>query len=120
MNDCIFCKIINNELPSYSLYEDDKVKVFLSIDPIHNGHTLIIPKKHIKDFEDISLEELNHIYKVAKDMYKLINDKLNCIGIKFVQNNGSYQDVKHFHLHLIPAYENEEMPIEKVYEILKK
>lgn len=119
MNDCIFCKIINKEIPSHTIYEDDIVKVFLSIDPIHNGHTLIIPKKHFKDICDIDLDTLNHINKIAKKIYNLLNDKLHFKGLKFVQNNGSYQDILHYHLHLIPDYNNEEkLSIEKVSKIL--
>ena len=120
--DCVFCKIINNELPSYTLYEDSIVKVFLSIDPFSNGHTLIIPKKHYIDFEDIDLETINHINKISKEIYKLLKEKFNFDGIKFVQNNGCIQEVKHYHLHLIPIYNNkkDKLSVEQIYEIIKK
>ena len=72
----IFCKIVNNELPSYTLYEDDIVKVFLDVNPNHNGHTLIVPKKHYQDFFDIDDETLYHVLKVAKDIAKLLKEKL--------------------------------------------
>lgn len=122
MENCVFCKIINKELPCYSIYEDDKVLVFLSIDPINNGHTLIIPKKHYLGFKEIDKEVLNHINAVAKNIYNLLEEKLKPDGIKLVQNNGSIQEVKHFHLHLIPVFEknNEKLPLEEIHNILTK
>ena len=120
MENCLFCKIGNGSIPSKTLYEDDIVKVFLDINPNSPGHTLIIPKKHFKDFDDIDLETLNHIMKVAKDIKNLIEDKLNPSGIKFVNNYGSLQEVKHYHLHIIPYYDDKkELSIEEVYELLK-
>ena len=116
--ECLFCKINKGEIPSYTIYEDEVVKVFLDINPEHNGHTLIIPKKHYKDIADIDMDTLSHIMKIAKKMYQLLNDKLNPDGIILTQNNGIAQDIKHYHLHLIPVYKNE---IEKsVDEIFKK
>lgn len=119
--DCIFCKIMNNKLPSKTIYEDDVVKVFLSIDPLSNGHTLIVPKQHCLDIEDIDIDTLNHINKISKDIYKLLKEKLNFIGLKVVQNNGMAQEVKHYHLHLIPCYKDKSIKsLDEIYEILKK
>lgn len=118
--DCIFCKINKGEIPSYTIYEDDIVKVFLDIHPKHNGHTLIIPKKHYKDIEDIDMDVLSHIMETAKKIYQLLNQKLNPDGIVLTQNNGIAQDVKHYHLHLVPVYKNEmELSIEEIYNKLK-
>jgi len=103
--DCIFCKISNGEIPSLKIYEDDIVFAFLDINPDSDGHTLIIPKKHFQDLDDIDLETLNHINKVSKDIKKLLEKKLGCIGFSLLQNNGSAQEVKHYHLHLKPYYE---------------
>ena len=103
--DCIFCKIVNGEIPSFKIYEDDIVYSFLDINPDSDGHTLIIPKKHFKDLDDIDLETLNHINKVSKQIKKELENKLNCVGISLLQNNGSVQEVKHYHLHLKPCYE---------------
>ena len=109
----VFCKIINNEIPSYTIYEDEMVKVFLDVNPNHTGHTLIVPKKHYQDFFDIDEEALHHILKVAKE-------RLNYDGISLCENNGLGQEVKHFHLHLIPKYNNEEkLSLEEVYNKLK-
>lgn len=121
LENCVFCKIMKQEIPSYTLYEDDIVKVFLSIEPIANGHTLIVPKEHYKDITDIPIEVLNHINKVSKNMYNLLKEKLNFDGLKLVQNNGFFQDIPHYHLHLIPHYNSEKKnSLEEVYEILKK
>ena len=115
--DCIFCKIVNGEIPSYTLYEDELVKVFLDVNPDVNGHTLIIPKKHYTDLFDIDNNTLMHIMDVAKKIDKILSDKLHTDGLTLVQNNGLKQEVKHFHLHLKPQYKNEEklLPVEEVY-----
>jgi len=117
----IFCKIVNGDIPSYTIYEDDIVKVILDVNPNHNGHTLIIPKKHYQDFFDIDMDALNHILKIAKDITILLKNKLNYDGITLVENNGINQEIKHFHLHLIPAYKKEEkLSLEEIYNIIKK
>ena len=119
--DCIFCKIIKGEIPSYTIYEDDDTMVFLDINPNSNGHMLIIPKTHTLDFDSIKKDELNKVLDIASKMKKLVEEKLNPQGVTFVQNNGCAQEVKHYHLHLIPVYENNEIkPVEEIYEILKK
>lgn len=117
----IFCKIINGEIPSYRVYEDEVVLAFLDVNPDHNGHTLIVPKKHYQDFFDIPEETLHHILKVAKDIALLLKEKLNYDGITLSQNNGLGQEVKHFHLHLMPKYHNEEkLTIEEIYNKITK
>ena len=115
--ECIFCKIVKGEIPSYKLYEDDTVLAFLDINPYNPGHTLIVPKKHTLDITTIDNEELMHIMDVAKKMAKLLTEKLNCEGYTLIQNNGFVQEVKHFHLHVIPKYKEKfDLEVEKVYE----
>ena len=116
--DCIFCKIIDGSIPSYTLYEDDFVICFLDINPDRNGHCLVIPKKHFKDINDIDELTLSKIFECAKKMKKVLEEKLNIDGLTFIQNNGDVQEVKHFHLHLKPFY-NEKQDIEDVKEIYK-
>ena len=129
--DCIFCKIANGEIPSYKVYEDDNIFSFLDINPDSNGHTLIIPKKHFKDIDDIDLDTLTHILSRAKEIKKILEEKLNCDGITLIQNNGDIQEVKHFHLHLKPFYENKPSitikkdtkylsNVEEIFETIKK
>lgn len=119
--DCIFCKINNGDIPSYTIYEDNVVRIFLDINPQSAGHVLIVPKKHFRDLFDIDGDCMKYIMEKAKEIGKILTDKLGADGIMLVQNNGICQDVKHFHLHIIPKYNNsKEMDIESVYEILKK
>ena len=107
--DCIFCKIINGEIPSKVVYEDDLVKVFLDINPTTNGDTLIVPKKHFKDFRDIDNETLTHIYNIINKLYPIYQEKLNCDGLTISHNTDYGQDIKHFHIHFIPRYKDDEV-----------
>lgn len=119
MDNCIFCKIINGEIPSYTIFEDELIKIFLDINPSSNGHCLVIPKKHFVDINDIDSEYLNHIFTVVKEMLPILESKLNYDGISLCQNNGFVQEVKHFHLHLIPKYKNnKKLSVEEVYKII--
>ncbi len=126
--DCIFCKIVEGKIPSLKIYEDDVILAFLDINPDSNGHTLIIPKKHYKDINDIDEKTLCHIYSKAKDIMKLLEEKLNADGFSLLQNNGSVQEVKHYHLHIKPYYSNkpsiklvkDSFLIEDANEIYKK
>lgn len=117
--DCIFCKIINGDIPSYTIYEDDIVKVFLDVNPMSPGHSLIIPKKHFDNLDDIDSNILSHINIVAKKMHTLFKEKLNIDGLTLIQNNGDVQEVKHYHLHLKPYYkENNGISVDEVYKKL--
>src|SRR5574344_113758 len=102
--DCLFCKIVENEIPSKKVYEDDLVVAFLDIKPNSPGHTVLIPKKHFVCLDDIDDNTLNYIMKVSRKLKKRLEKKLNCDGITIVQNNGDVQDIKHYHIHLIPHY----------------
>ena len=118
--DCIFCKIINNIIPSYTIYEDDLVKVFLDINPKANGHCLIVTKNHFLDIDDIDNTTLNHVMLISKKIKKILEEKLNNDGLTIMQNNGRPQEVKHFHIHLIPTSNTELMDVKTDYEILTK
>lgn len=117
MTDCIFCKIIDGDIPSYTIYEDNLVKVFLDINPDCNGHCLIVPKKHTLDLSTIDNETLCYVSNIAKKISILIESKFNTDGYTLVQNNGAPQDIKHFHLHLKPHYKNKEklLDVKEVY-----
>ena len=123
MEDCLFCKIIKGEEDSLTIYEDDKVKVMLDAFPNSIGHTLIVPKEHFKDLDDISLETLNHIFTIAKKIKPILEEKLNPESIVLIQNNGEAEKIKHFHLHLIPYYDKDKTPNltrEEVYDLITK
>lgn len=117
--DCLFCKIIEGSIPSKTIYEDEKVKVFLDINPNTNGHSLIIPKKHIVTVDELDEELALHILKVEKEMKKLLQEKLNCEGLTIVQNNELGQEVKHYHVHLIPRYSNDNWNLTYDQNIIK-
>ena len=128
--DCLFCKIINGDIPCYKIYENDYVLAFLDINPDSDGHTLIIPKKHFTDLDDIDSTTLSEIFKSAKLIKKTLEEKLDCEGIVLQQNNGFVQEIKHYHLHLKPYYKNKisiEMvkhnelikDVKEIYELLK-
>ena len=107
--DCLFCKIINGKIPSKTIYEDDLVKVFLDINPNSNGHSLIVPKKHLQDFRELDDELLLHIHKLINKLYPIYKEKLHCEGLTICNNTELGQEVKHFHVHLIPRYPNDEI-----------
>ena len=91
----------------YDIYEDKYCKVILNINPVVNGHLLIIPKKHFKDIKDIQIDILTHINKVTVKMIELLEEKLNCEGVTIANNYGCAQEIMHFHIHIIPRYIND-------------
>lgn len=117
--DCLFCKIINNEIPAYKIYEDDKVIAFLDINPKTNGHTLVVPKKHYTDFTELDEDILIHLNKVAKDLVPILKEKLNATGFCLNTNYLSTQEIKHYHLHIVPISDGPKQKIEDVYNLIK-
>jgi histidine triad (HIT) family protein len=108
--DCIFCKIATGDIPSKTLYQDDKFRIILDIGAANRGHALIIPKEHYSDLWDMPEEFVAESMKLARTMTARIKETLNCDGFNLVQNNGyaAGQTVFHYHLHLIPRYEGDE------------
>jgi histidine triad (HIT) family protein len=114
MDDCIFCKITRGEIPSFKVYEDNKVFAFEDINPISEGHTLIIPKKHAQNLWEIEDDDLTAVHLAAKKIIQAIKDSLNPTGVACLQLNGpgANQVVMHYHLHLIPRQEGApELPV---------
>ena len=110
MNDCIFCKIIKGELPSKTIYEDDLIKVIMNINPSTNGHLLVLPKEHCENILDIKEEIVTHSFKIIKNnLYPLLKEKLNCEGLTLSENNWLGQEIRHFHIHVTPRYQNDEV-----------
>ncbi len=105
-DNCIFCKIANGEIPSKTIYEDEKFRVILDLGPATKGHALILPKDHYANIYELPEEMAGNVMKLAKKMATQITEKLGCEGFNLVQNNGNLagQTVYHFHLHLIPRY----------------
>ena len=102
--DCIFCQIADKKIPSQILFENDTNLAFLDIFPISNGHTIVIPKNHYNNLEDIPSGELTDLFKVVKNLSNKIYEKLEIDGYNILQNNFSAagQIINHFHVHIIP------------------
>lgn len=105
-DDCIFCKIVNGEIPSKTIYEDDMFRVILDLGPASKGHALLMPKDHAANLYELPDETAGKALILAKKLATQMTEKLKCDGFNLVQNNGEVagQTVHHFHLHLIPRY----------------
>lgn len=121
--DCLFCKIVNGEVPSKKIYEDEKVVAFLDAFPNVDGHTLIIPKKHYTDFLEMPADLIAHIHSVSQKLAPELIKKMNAESFSMRVNYGTMQAIKHYHLHLLPNYDivkKATKDTEEVFEILKK
>ena len=107
--NCIFCKIANGEIPSTTLYEDEDFRVILDLGPATRGHALLLPKNHFANLFELDDETAQKAILVAKKMAGKMKAALGADGFNLVQNNGEAagQTVFHFHMHLIPRYEND-------------
>lgn len=113
--DCIFCKIIEGEIPSYQIYEDEHVMAFLDITQGTPGHTLVIPKNHVKNVYELDEITSTNVFKVVPKIANAIKLAFDPIGLNIINNNDQpLQSVFHFHLHLIPRYENDGMKLSTV------
>ena len=108
-DNCIFCKIAAGEIPSKTIYEDDDFRVILDLGPATKGHALILPKDHYKNLYELPDDVAAKVMMLAKKMATVMTDKLHADGFNLVQNNNEVagQTVFHFHMHLIPRYEND-------------
>ena len=109
MRDCIFCKIINGEIPCSKVYEDNEFLAFLDITPINKGHILVIPKKHFVNILDCEEDVLKKIGPILKKLSLAVKKGVNADGIVIGQNNGEYagQVVMHLHFHIIPRFKED-------------
>src|SRR5699024_9619995 len=108
--DCLFCKIIDGEIPSAKVYEDDHVYAFIDIGQVTEGHTLVIPKQHAKDIYDLSPETAKELFARIPKLAQAVKDAYQPAGLNLVNNNGEFagQTIYHLHLHLIPRYNNQD------------
>ena len=111
--NCIFCKIAKGEIPSKTLYEDERFRVILDLGPATKGHALILPKAHYADLYELPEELAGEAMKLAKKMAAKMTEKLKCEGFNLIQNNGDMagQTVFHFHMHMIPRYQGDKVGI---------
>ena len=113
---CIFCKIINKEIPAYTLYENDDVLCFLDISQATKGHTLIVPKRHVENVFDLDEKSSEEIMKAAVKVANLLKEKLNLTSVNLLNNSGDLagQTVMHFHMHVLPRYVDDEIDFHQV------
>ncbi|MCK5285718.1 MAG: HIT family protein [Candidatus Pacebacteria bacterium] len=109
MNDCLFCKIVAEEIPSHKIYEDEKFLAFLDISPINKGHTLVIPKKHSKNILEMEDNVFGELMVLVKKLAKHIKEKLEADGMNIIINNetAAGQIIFHTHIHIIPRFKND-------------
>lgn len=109
MTDCLFCKIINGEIPSTKVYEDDYCYAFMDIMPLSKGHTLLIPKTHVANIFEMTEDIAKNLYAAAPKVANAIKAAFNPEGMNTLNNNGAAagQTVFHYHLHFIPRYDDE-------------
>jgi len=110
MENCIFCKIGAHDIPGKIIYEDEVCMAFLDLSQATNGHTLVIPKQHFHHILDVDDETLAHMIKITKKIALIIQKKMGAKGFNIITNMNEVagQTVKHFHIHIIPRYENKE------------
>lgn len=108
---CIFCKIINGEIPCYKVYEDNDFLAFLDLSQATKGHTLVVPKEHFKNIFDLSDELSSKMLYVVKQVSLLLKEKLNIDSVNLLNNSGQLagQTVSHFHIHIIPRYQDDKI-----------
>ena len=110
MNDCIFCKIIDGTIPSIKIYEDEHVYAFMDVAPLTKGHTLLVPKQHVKDLFEMPEDVARNLYAAAPKIANAIKEAFEPKGMNTLNNNGAFagQSVFHYHLHFIPRYDLED------------
>jgi histidine triad (HIT) family protein len=104
MEDCVFCKIIAERVPSYKVYEDDAVFAFLDVSPASEGHTLVAPKKHFSRFTDMDAESVDSLFEAARKITAAVEKAFSADGSNIGINNGKVagQEIPHVHVHIIP------------------
>ncbi len=111
MDDCVFCKIIEGQVPSSMVYNDEHVAVFapLEKDMLSKGHLLVVPKKHYESIYDITIDELTFIMRAVKLISKKLKEGYGAEGVNLLHASGkaAQQSVFHFHLHLVPRYKDD-------------
>ncbi|MGT2930240.1 HIT family protein [Streptococcus dentasini] len=110
MDKCIFCQIIAGEIPSSKIYEDDKVLAFLDISQTTKGHTLVIPKKHVRNMLDMSEQVATDLFKRLPKLARAVKTATGAKGLNILNNNEEIagQSVFHAHVHIIPRYSNQD------------
>ncbi|WP_219192263.1 HIT family protein [Bacillus paralicheniformis] len=106
MSDCIFCKIINGEIPCAKVFENEHVLAFLDISQVTKGHTLVIPKVHKTNIYEMTPDVSREFFEAVPKIAQAIKDEYEPIGLNLLNNNGEKagQSVFHYHMHIVPRY----------------
>ena len=104
MKNCIFCRITAKERQSFPVYEDEDILAVLDIDPISEGHVLILPKAHYSDADELPEELYVRIQLLARRLISALKDVYGCDGYTVMQNGGAVSAIGHYHLHVFPRY----------------
>jgi histidine triad (HIT) family protein len=112
-DDCIFCKVLDGELPSEKVYEDEHTVAVMDINPWTRGHAVVIPRRHAKDVFEISDDDLSAVIHAAKRLATMMRDTLGCDGVNLLQSNGAaaWQTIFHLHFHVIPRYDDDPLEL---------
>ncbi len=102
MRECVFCD--RNKIATDFVYEDDKVMAFMDMEPINEGHVLLVPKEHYLDVDEMPDELLAHLMKISKTIVSALKEIYNPDGYSIMQNGGEFNDIGHYHLHIFPRY----------------
>lgn len=118
MEVCTFCKIINKEIQSSIVYEDDIAIAFMDIQPVNEGHTLVVPKKHYETLEDCDEETAKHLMAVTKKLNTSVSKAVKCEGVLNLIANGEAagQEIFHLHIHIVPRFKNDGFGLKFSYE----
>jgi len=111
--ECIFCKIVDGEIPAVKVLDEERVVAFMDINPSSKGHMLVVPKNHAENIFEIPESDLTALIKAVKRCAKAVKEALNAEGITILQLNGKASDqiVPHLHIHIIPRWKNDGLPI---------
>lgn len=115
MNDsCVFCKIANGTIPSYKVYEDNEILAFLDVNPASRGHTLVVTKQHFDSVVTTPKAILDKAFEVAQLVAQAEIKELGATGVNILTNCGKSagQTVNHFHIHVIPRYDEDGLKLE--------
>ena len=113
MDSCIFCKIVDGQIPSTTIFEDENVKVILDIAPAAKGHAILLVKQHTANIFELDSELAGKIFSVVPKVATALKEELGCDGMNILQNNGEMagQTVFHLHIHFIPRWKEDTIQI---------
>ena len=111
--DCVFCGIVNGDVPSHKIEEDEHTLAFMDLNPWTRGHALVIPKKHVKNLYEVADEDIRRVVGMAKRVAVRARDRLDADGVNLLNSTGeaAWQSVFHFHMHVIPRYDGDPLDL---------